>query len=791
MAKKSTNLGKGVLSRTAATAAICVSSSVALAVILTGGEAHAEAATEPVSGAATADRSGGDLQEITVTATRRSESESKVPLAIKAFDGQSLTERGITTETDLQQSVPGLTVKTTASQNQLNYTIRGQTLDAFSGSSPGVLPYFNDVAVSNQTATAFYDFSSVQVLKGPQGTLFGRNATGGAVLYNSTQPGDTLSGYITVKEGNYNLHEYQGAIDIPIVPGIVALRLAGDFTKETGYVKNLTDGTTLGDVDAKSGRATLKITPNEALTSTTVFQYGSYGGTELNGGLYSYYPVGSTNNGYVLATTAALLYTPGGPFWSPALAALVPGGIAQELAQQQATGPYKESLPYTPQHRSEDSYAENTTSYDFNPDLTVKNIASVQHHGIRSDSALSGARLGVLDLAAYPSTVGVQYDIDQWSEELQLQGKAFDKKLTYIFGFYAAAEIDKVDIPTVVGFSLPAPLEYFHHNWEQRDHTQAVFAQGTYDFSSLVSGLSLTLGGRETWEQIQETQGPLSNFAGYPEQSMGEKDPSWQVGLQDQVSQELLLYVVTRGSWRAGNFNGTTTPVDNVNQYGPERTHDVELGAKFAGRLFDRSAQLNIALYNQVVNGVQRDVYFTIAGAPSSLTLNVPQGQVRGVEFDSQVRAFDFLTVGFLGAYTSATYPKGEVSVNGQPTEFTNYQDTPKWSGSIFGTVGLPTPSSWGDMSVRADAYYQTSQAFTSLLDSAAPGTLLPPYALINMRYDWANMFGSRVTVSAYVKNLANRTNYTGGFGLGPDVGFNVATPGAPRKYGAELNYKF
>src|ERR1700733_13076571 len=111
-----------------------------------------------------------DLEDIAVTATRRAESQSKVPVAVTAFDSESLAERGITTETDLQHSVPGLAVKTTASQNQINYTIRGQTLDAFSGSSPGVLPYFNDVAVSSQTATTFYDLASVQVLKGPQGT---------------------------------------------------------------------------------------------------------------------------------------------------------------------------------------------------------------------------------------------------------------------------------------------------------------------------------------------------------------------------------------------------------------------------------------------------------------------------------------------------------------------------------------------------------------------------------------------------------------------------------------------
>ena len=789
MAKKTPNRGNTASSRAVATAALCASTGFALVGLIAGRDAHAEAAGDAAPGVS--DRSNADLEEITVTATRRSESQSKVPLAIKAFDGQALVERGITTETDLQQSVPGLTVKTTASQNQINYTIRGQTLDAFSGSSPGVLPYLNDVAVSSQTATTFYDLASIQVLKGPQGTLFGRNATGGAVLSTTVEPGDKFGGYFTIKNGNYNLREYQGAVDIPVVPGIVDLRIAADFRKETGYVKNIVDHTTLGDTDAKSGRITLKITPNEQLTSTTVFQYGYYGGTELNGGLYSYYPNGATNNGYALNTTAALLYTPGGPFWSPALAALVPGGIAQELADQQASGPYKESLPYTPQHRSEDVYAENTTSYDVLPGLTLKNIASVQHHIVRSDAALSGARLGVLDLANYPSTVGVHYNIDQWSEEFQVQGHVLSDSLKYLVGFYAASEVDEVDIPTVVGYNLPAPLVFFHHNWNSHDHTQAIFAQGTYDLSAFVSGLSVTAGARQTWEQISLAEGRLSNFPGYPTQSMREADPSWQLGLNYQITPDLLTYVVTRGSWRAGNFNGTTTPVGNVNQYGPERTHDVEVGAKYSGHIFGKAAQLNVALYRQVVNGVQRDVYFTIGGSPSSLTLNVPQGRVEGVEVDGQARVASWITLGASGAYTDAVYPKGVVSVAGQPTVFSNYQDTPKWTGSVFGTVYLPVPSQWGEMSVRTDLYYQTSQAFTSLLQSVAPGTNLPPYALLNMRADYNNILGSNFSVSAYVKNLANRTSYVGGFGLGPDVGFNVAVPGAPRKYGAEMTYKF
>lgn len=768
------------------------SGAVILAAVLVPAAVHAQVSSEKATAASpTAATSPTDqLAEVTVTATRRREAESRVAVAVTAFDRSQLEQREILTETDLQSAVPGLTVKTTASQNQVNYDIRGQTLDAFSGSSPGVLQYYNDVLVSNQTATAFYDLASIQVLKGPQGTLFGRNATGGAVLYNTVQPGNDWDGYLTVRNGNYGLSDYQGAIDIPIVMGKAALRLAADVTNENGYVRDPTDNTTLGDTAAKSVRVTLKLTPSASLNSVTVFQYGYYGGTELMGGLYSYYKVGQTNNGYALNDTAALLYTPGGPFWSPALAALVPGGIAQELATQQKN-PYNESLPFTPRHISQEYYLENTTSYDIAPDMVLKNIVSYQHHHTREDAALSGARLGVLDIADYPGTTGFRYKINQWSEELQLQGLTARRKLRYIMGFYAAVEDDNTDIPTVVGLSLPAPLVFFHHQWSDTDRTQAGYLQVTYDLSSFAHGLSATLGGRQTWEQITLTQGPTSNFAGFPTQALQENAPSWQAGLQEQLTPALLLYVVQRGSWRAGNFNGTTTPVDNQNEYGPEYTHDWEVGAKFAGRLLDHPLHLDLALYDQVTADVQRDIYFDINGAPSSFTHNVPQGEVKGVELDSEVLLTDWLTVGGAGAFGDGTYPKGKVTLFGQSLTFSNYQDLARWTGSLYARVRLPVPSNWGTMSFRADGYYQTSQAFTSLLDSIAPGTLLPPYALMNLRYDWQNIMGSDASVAVYVKNVLNREYYLGGFGLGPDVGFNTAVIGPPRQFAVELNYKF
>jgi iron complex outermembrane receptor protein len=196
------------------------------------GVSFAADAVAAAPGAAAAPAS--ELSAVVVTARRRSENLEKVPVAISALGAVQMAARTIVSERDLQAAVPGLIVRASEQQNQLNYAIRGQTIDAFSGSSPGVLTYFNDVAVSGVSATTFYDLEGVQVLKGPQGTLFGRNTTGGAVLFNTVKPSNTFGGFIDAQIGDLNLRDVKGAIDIPIVTDKVQLRVAGDYRSRDG-----------------------------------------------------------------------------------------------------------------------------------------------------------------------------------------------------------------------------------------------------------------------------------------------------------------------------------------------------------------------------------------------------------------------------------------------------------------------------------------------------------------------------------------------------------------------------
>ncbi|MGI9361798.1 MAG: TonB-dependent receptor plug domain-containing protein, partial [Parasphingorhabdus sp.] len=383
--------------------------------------------------------------DIVVTAQRREQSLSEVPLAVSAFNADTLQERNISSEQDLASLVPGLVVKSGQNSNQLSFTMRGQTLDPFSGSSPAVLTYVNEApATEGNTSTAFFDFSSVQVLKGPQGTLFGRNATGGAILYETTKPGDVFGGYMTVKAGERDHIQVQGALDLPISDDI-RIRVAGDYNKQDGYIRNIKTGSTLGDTDALSGRITLVIEPESGFKMTTVAQYSDFGGSEGAGGLYSYHSVGETNNGYLLNSTLDTLYGLNSPFApiigdGPRGDGTWPGAVPGYLAWQQ-DNPYKVWLSYDLPHKAHTAFILNTTEVEVGDDMILKNIFSYADAFARTPGILTGSPFGSLSL--YNRTGlgngppgGETFSTERISNELQLQGST--GRLEYIVGaFYS------------------------------------------------------------------------------------------------------------------------------------------------------------------------------------------------------------------------------------------------------------------------------------------------------------------------------------------------------------------
>ncbi|MBV1688305.1 TonB-dependent receptor [Novosphingobium sp. G106] len=744
---------------------------------------------------------GAGKDEIIVTARRREESLSKVPIAITAISGADLDKRAITNENDLQAAVPGLVIRQNGGVHSFNYSIRGQSVDTFTNSPPSVLPYVNEVQIITHSASTFYDMGGIQVLKGPQGTLFGRNATGGAVLYSTAKPTDKVEGYIQGRYGSYDARNVQGAINLPL-GDIGALRVAGSYTGGGAFIKDYFTSDKYGDLDQKSIRATLKLTPMAGLTNTTVFQYTDEDGTNTPYQLWSV-----NSQPCVSAADFTTAYCLLNPATSPGLTAYLQthpavwqGGLTAAVAEQRRVGPWVSMSSYPPYHKASDTYVINTTEFDVADDMLVKNIFG--YNLAKSDDGYDydGSPYHFFETQGVVNPNGVKVtptkgftlNTRQFSDELQLQGKAFDGRLDYVVGFYYLNQRDQV--VSNLTFGQPIFEAPFAYTAQWTTESIAGFAQATF---KLTDQLSATGGFRWTHDKTEIFQLPGSAFLPFfpgTEKTSASK-PSWTASLDYKVTPELMLYVANRGSWRAGGYNYSVTPLNVTAENGgnlflPETTVDIEAGLKYAGNGLGVPVTFNADFFNQWVKNIQRSAYLLTPLGVSLRTVNVPKAQITGFEFDFTVRPTEYLQFGASGNYTNARYTDNAVTFGGTTFRYGPFADVPKWSGTLFGEVGVPLGDA-GKLTLRGDAYGQEKMNFSNVGDTINPNTTLPGYVLVNARLTWSEIMGTGLSASAFVRNLGNRKYWSGGNAASNGGNTNVVNPGLPRMWGGELRYQF
>lgn len=758
-----------------------------------------------------ASEEGASAGEIIVTARRRDETLSTVPAAITALSSEDLVQRGVRSDSDLQTVAPGLTIRQTQGNNSLTYSIRGQTADTFSGSPSAVIAYLNEVPLTINGASSFYDLENVQVLKGPQGTLFGRNATGGAVLYNSAKPVNEVNALLRGRLGNWDLREVEGMLNVPLVDDTVLLRAAFDTVRRDGYIRNLFNGQRLGNIKRDSGRATLTIKPGEGISNTTMLQYTKTGGTNTGASYtYSVYGCGQTNNGFPLTCGAGLLFGPGldtafgtPGLWASYLAAhpqaYAPGLIAY-VAEQRRIGPYRTRHPGGASHHGKDLMVTNTTEFELGENATLRNIVGYSNSKTRSEQPQLGAPfVTILTANAAAGQSGNQLKVKSVSEELQLVGEALDGRLDYIAGYYMQRQRSDTLWPqTYFDVSPVMAPAYVTNNFRIRNRTDALYGQLSFE---VMTDLKLTGGLRYTWERVKMSQLPLATYtAGAPDQRKSFSDPSWEVGLEYKVSPDWFAYLKTRGSFRSGGFNGAAPPITATatgggNLFGSEHTQDIEGGLKYSGEVLGRPANFASAVFVQWIQDVQR-VEFPDPDGPGGLasiavTANVPSSRIWGFEAQGAVRPADWLELGGSMAYTKATFTDGNITLFGNPYSYGPVGDTPKFSGTAYAQVSVPVGESLGDVSLRGEVYGQSAQYFSNAAGSIAPGTRLPGYALLNGRLDWSGIAGSGFSAALFARNLTNKAYFVGGMTLAAALGHNAAAVGEPRTWGLELSFKY
>jgi iron complex outermembrane receptor protein len=799
--------------------AMCATS--AIAQISAGTQTTASVAAAPAQNetpaAAAESSSPAEIGEIMVTAQRRSESLERTPVAVSVLSAESLDQHAIVSEQDLQSTTPGLTVRASQNSNQLNYALRGQSLDAFSGTRPGVLPYLDEVQVGGGGgASEFYDLQSIQVLKGPQGTLFGRNATGGAVLFTTNKPQDDLGGYVVGRIGNYNLRYIQAAINVPIVADTLLFRVAGFSDKRLGYQEDVFEEEHAGDVDRAGVRASLTFKPTQSIKNDLVIDYLHAGGNSVEGPLYSLNPKGAiplialTNFGNAAqfdAIISGFVSGAGGPpnagagtaaQYAAANPRLNPGGLAAYLLTQQARGPYIVESNSPDVYRADNTVISDIASIDVADDTQIRNVLG--------NTRIDNDNLGDIDGTPYgiDDNGNIENQTRQFSDEIQLVGKTAAKRLAYVTGVFYSYESN---VYTNTGNILSFPIIESKQSYAAKttNQTYAGYGQGTFDLSDWtgVNGLAATAGARYTNEIVGlqtlasdiSFSDPAAKRATYePSQTKSYDNVSWTLGMQDQIDPNLLVYVASRRSYRNGGYNTSERPVPGLGTlggdgYGVETVTDIEVGTKYTGELGGMPIRANIALYRDWIVNDQRVAYTIVGGSPAAVTVNVPRAAVEGFEVDGTINPMSWLQFGASAAYTDAKFTNNLVSISGgAPVVFGTYPDTPMWSGSTFAEATAPIVGSLTG-SFRADAYSQASTWFSST-GNTNPGSQLPAYTLVNFRLGLADDKAGW-SVAANMKNAFNRVYYVGGIALGQLFQLNTAVPGEPRTFFLEARYKF
>jgi iron complex outermembrane recepter protein len=768
-----------------------------LAILLASNSAIAQ--TAPAGAAAET-----QLDEVVVTARRRSEALQDVPVSVAVLNASALETEGVHTEADLELTIPGLVILSGNNNNELNYVMRGESVDAYSGSPPGVQPYIDEVPFPVQSSTAFYDLNNVQAVKGPQGTLFGRNSTGGAVLFETQSPTNEFGGYASVQYGNLDRLITEAAVNLPLVSDRLLIRLAGTVTSGGAYVRNLYDGSMLGDKEERSGRITIEARPIDNLTNLTTIQLGHTTGTDAPNTAYYTVPCGQPS-GFNSCT-----YSPANqPFFSNLLSGklfpgypsgyVYPGGFATLEAFQRSQGTYVIDQNAGFRHDLENDFIINKTTFDLAKDLSIKNIFgySFAKNQIGYDTDYSPYPIvqmyspsALVEGLAEPTETSTT---TTYSDELQLTGEAFESRLNYLVGVFFIDSTEAYFSPLWLG-DINASVAY---QATTDDKSYAGFTQETY---KLTDQLNLTVGGRYTVERVNMVQGEESIFGvGNPQHDTEDK-PSWTVSLDYHFNNDFMVYATTRGSWRRGGFNPfnppTATPTTAAQSPGgnfflPETIRDVEGGFKLNTHVVGMPLQANVAVYNSWITDIQKTAYTVIAGTVSSATINVPKSRIWGIETDANIRPVDWLRLGGAASYTDARFTDAQSSLFGSTVTYGPFGDTPRFSGSIYAETKTNLPQDAGSLNYHVDLYGQSSFYFSNLGGTVLPGTQLPGYRLLNMRLDWADIYGKGLKASLFVKNLTNKLYYTGGSAGAQDFSVESATFGLPRTYGVYLRKDF
>ncbi len=784
------------------------------------------------------------LEEIVVTAQKRAESAQNVPIAITAVSAAALAAKGMSDISQIGGQAPNVTLKNTAafagSSSILVSYIRGIGQNDFAFNlEGGVGVYVDGVYLARNIGANIdlLDLERVEVLKGPQGTLFGRNTIGGALNIVTRDPGNDFKVKGEVTTGSFNRIDVRGALDLPIAPGTLVASVAFSTKHRDGWQKRVAyDGPTdanpiflagsggayggptntntddqydfpitpgakhdtSGGENKTSVRGKLLFTPSDNFRVRLIADYlhvdqsaAPFSLVNVNQQLYvALYNTCITGAQPVFDGVGAMTGLGGGV---GALCNKVrgnassPAGTQPSLASQAGA-----HLPYDNRFviRNADgsinpdrSYATGANfdrvenwglngqvEYDLNDDMQVKAITAYRKLDSKFGADIGGAPF--LTLAPTFETHERQF-----SEELQLTGKALDGRWKYVVGGYYFHEWGRHTdrVPFMAGLiQIYSPENLFDTK------SYAAFVHNNIDL--IPDTLGITIGARYTHEDksFTGTQSDENNFGGtvlglppfvYPDPTdvyrlypLGENKQkfnnfSYRLGVEYHPARNAMIYASYATAFKGGgwttrltvpNFDTTTFTPKPAPTFGPEKAKTAELGVK--SELFDRRVRLNLAVFNTDYQNIQ----LTFQNGSSPVTANGGNGRIRGVEAELNAAPLPGWTIDASGGYLDAKYTSVRSGVPLTGTE--QFVNTPKWSTQVGTAYEIGTGH--GSIIPRVDWNFVSKmyndEANTELLAT-------PAHSVFNGSITWRAP-GGRYEIQAGVQNIFDKRFIVSGY---------------------------
>ncbi|MFS0736736.1 TonB-dependent receptor [Sphingomonas sp. 1P06PA] len=717
----------------------------------------------------------GSLNEIIVTARRRNESIQTTPIAVTAIAPSQLEASVATKISDLQGLAPNVLItQQSTGAATANISIRGIAFaDVEKSFDPAVGVNVDGVYIGTSTGQLldFFDIGSIEILRGPQGTLFGRNTIAGVINVRRTRPTGEWGGKFEASIGRFGAIGLRGVLNVPVIEDVLAAKFFEFHQQEDGFLKAAGTGETLGRSNAENFGVSLLFTPSSAFDALLTLEQQEQSFETFNGSL--------SRTGDVFCDFG-----------------LLPTGACNRNNTDDIYTIFKNQ-------ENPGNYRARAATLEMNLDLDAIKLASVSSYRESDERQIA-------DYSTAGNYIGDRaQDYYQFSQELRASGNLF-QGFDYVAGlYYFESKYNLIQLTSIPAFGVINQLQ----DTSQKSRSMAAF----FDFNwEVLPRVRLSGGGRYTKDRKININPLLADPAGNvglrARESWSKFTP--KVTIDYRPTDELMVYATWSRGYRSGGFNGRGQTFNTATiPYNPETVDSYEVGVK--SEFLDRRVSLNLAGFYTDYKDIQQSTTVPLAVAPFNETLvtNAAGAKIKGLEADLTVRATSNLTIRGAAGYTDSKFQDFIIGqlVAGGVRQF-DFSDVgliyaPKLTAAISGEYKIDV----GTSQLRLNAGYRYVSRYDQQI-ATDPATPIPATGVIpvaqndpRLRSDKQNLLdasasiifdmngqGAKARLTAYARNILNDRGTQTAFNVAAyPILWSFAAAREPRTYGLQLGFEF